>query len=171
MSSSITKKFSVNVKRYDPYRNFKFRIKWDGKYVAGVSKVTALKKTTEVVEFRQGGDSSVVHKLPGKTKYEAITIEAGLTHDPTFEEWANLVNNIQGDKAMSLKDFRKEIEIEVLNEQGNIAMKYNVHRCWVSEYQSLPDLDANANAVALVHVKIENEGWEKDPGVVEPTES
>lgn len=169
--SSITKKFSVNVKRYDPYRNFKFRIKWDGKYVAGVSKVTALKKTTEVVEFRQGGDSSVVYKLPGKTKYEAITIEAGLTHDPTFEEWANLVNNIQGDKAMSLKDFRKEIEIEVLNEQGNIAMKYNVHRCWVSEYQSLPDLDANANAVALMHVKIENEGWEKDPGVVEPTES
>lgn len=169
--SSITKKFSVNVKRFDPYKTFKFRIKWDGKYVAGVSKVTALKKTTEVVEFRQGGDSSVVHKLPGKTKYEAITIEAGLTHDPTFEEWANLVNNIQGDKAMSLKDFRKEIEIEVLNEQGNIAMKYNVHRCWVSEYQSLPDLDANANAVALVHVKIENEGWEKDPGVVEPTES
>jgi phage tail-like protein len=169
--SSITKKFSVNVKRYDPYRNFKFRIKWDGKYVAGVSKVTALKKTTEVVEFRQGGDSSVVYKLPGKTKYEAITIEAGLTHDPTFEEWANLVNNIQGDKAMSLKDFRKEIEIEVLNEQGNIAMKYNVHRCWVSEYQSLPDLDANANAVALMHVKIENEGWEKDHGVPEPTES
>ena len=164
-----TQKFSVNATRYDPYRNFKFRIKWDGKYVAGVSKVTALKKTTEVVEFRQGGDSSVVHKLPGKTKYEAITIEAGLTHDPTFEEWANLVNNIQGDKAMSLKDFRKEIEIEVLNEQGNIAMKYNVHRCWVSEYQSLPDLDANANAVALVHVKIENEGWKKDS--VEPTES
>ena len=149
------------MKRYNPYRNFKFRIKWDGKYVAGVSKVTALKKTTEVVEFRQGGDSSVVYKLPGKTKYEAITIEAGLTHDPTFEEWANLVNNIQGDKAMSLKDFRKEIEIRVLNEQGNIAMKYNVHRCWVSEYQSLPDLDANANAVALMHVKIENEGWEK----------
>lgn len=169
--SNVTKKFSVNINRYDPYRNFKFRIKWDGKNVAGVSKVSALKKTTEVVEFREGGNPSVVYKLPGKTKYEPITVEAGLTHDPTFDEWANLVNNPEGDAAMSLKNFRKEIEIELLNEQGNVAMKYNVHRCWVSEYQSLPDLDANANAVAIKHIKIENEGWEKDLQVTEPPES
>ncbi len=43
--------FPVNPTRFDPYKNFKFRIKWDGAYIAGVSKVSALKRTTEVIEF------------------------------------------------------------------------------------------------------------------------
>jgi phage tail-like protein len=168
---SSTTKFSVNVERYDPYRNFKFRIKWDGKYVAGLSKMSALKKTTEVIEFREGGDPSTVHKMPGKTKYEPITLEVGLTHDPTFEQWANLVNNFQGDAIMSLKNFRKPIIIEVLNEQGSVALAYKVYRCWVSEYQALPDMDSNANAVAITNIKLENEGWERDTSVTEPTET
>lgn len=163
-------KFSVNSERYDPYRNFKFKVKWDGQYVAGLSKCGALKKTTEPTDWREGGDPSSSHKLPGKTSYEAITMEAGVTHDTAFEEWANLVNNFQGDASMSLKNFRKNITIEVYNLNGQKVLAYNVYHCWVSEYQALPELDASANAVAIQTIKIENEGWEKDASVPEPEE-
>lgn len=164
--------FSVNTHRFDPYKNFKFRVKWDGKYVAGVSKVGALKRTTEVVEHREGGDPSSSRKSPGRTKYEAITLERGVTHDKEFEQWANKVWDYGAGlgSEVSLKDFRKEIIIEMYNEAGQTVMAYNVHRCWVSEYQAQPDLDANANAVAIQTIKLENEGWERDPAVTEPTE-
>jgi phage tail-like protein len=164
-------KFTVNANRYDPYRNFKFRIKIDNVYVAGLSKCSALKKTTEMVEWREGGDPSTTHKLPGKTKYDAITLTAGVTHDPTFENWANLVNNFKGDAAMSLKNFRKNIIIDVYNEQDAVVLSYNVFNCWVSEYQALPELDASANAVMIQTIKLENEGWERDTSVTEPTET
>ncbi len=165
-------KFSVNASRFDPYRNFKFKIKWDGQYVAGLSKCSALKKTTEVTDWREGGDPSVSRKLPGKTSYEAITLEAGITHDTAFEEWANLANNFQGDAAMSLKGFRKDaITIDVFNLSGQKILSYNVHRCWVSEYQALPELDASGNAVMIQTIKLENEGWERDTAVTEPTEA
>ena len=164
-------KFTVNPQRYDPYRNFKFKIKVDNMYVAGLNKCSALKKTTEMVEWREGGDPSSSHKLPGKTSYDAVTLEAGVTHDLTFEEWANLVNNFQGDAAMSLKNFRKDIIIDVFNEAGQKAISYNVYRCWVSEYQALPELDASANAVMIQTIKLENEGWERDTSVTEPQES
>lgn len=163
-------KFTVNTHRFDPYRNFKFKVKIDNQYVAGLSKCTALKRTTEVTPWREGGDPSTTRQLPGKTKYEAITLEAGVTHDTTFEDWANLVHNFQGDAAMSLKNFRKDIAIDVFNEAGQKVFSYNVFRCWVSEYQALPDLDAGANAVAIQNVKIENEGWERDRSVTEPAE-
>lgn len=164
--------FTVNAKRVDPYKNFKFRVKWDGRYVAGLSKCSALKRTTEVVEHRVGGDPSTSHKSPGRTKYEAITLERGVTHDVAFEQWANKVWNYGSGlgSEVSLKDFRKEIIIEVYNEAGQLAIAYKVYRCWVSEYQALPDLDANANAVAIQHLKIENEGWERDYEVTEPEE-
>ena len=139
--------------------------------MAGLSKCSALKKTTEMVEWREAGDPSTTHKLPGKTKYDAITLTAGVTHDTTFEDWANLVNNFQGDAAMSLKNFRKDITIEVYNEAGQLALAYNVFRCWVSEYQALADLDASANAVIIQTIKLENEGWERDRAVTEPTEA
>ncbi len=164
-------KFTVNAQRFDPYRNFKFRIKWDGQYVAGLSKCSALKKTTEMVEWREGGDPSSSRKLPGKTKYDAITLTAGVTHDTAFESWANLVNNFQGDAAMSLKNFRKDIVIDVFNEAGQKAISYKVYRCWVAEYQALPELDAGGNAVMIQTIKLENEGWERDTSVTEPTES
>jgi phage tail-like protein len=164
-------KFTVNSQRYDPYRNFKFKIKIDNIYVAGLSKCSALKKTTEMVEWREGGDPSTTHKLPGKTKYDAVTLTAGVTHDTTFEAWANLVNNFQGDAAMSLKNFRKDIIIDVFNEAGQKALSYKVFRCWVSEYQALPELDASANAVMIQTIKLENEGWERDTSVTEPTEA
>jgi phage tail-like protein len=164
-------KFTVNAQRYDPYRNFKFRIKVDNVYVAGLSKCTALKKSTEMVEWREGGDPSTTHKLPGKTKYEPITLTTGVTHDTTFEDWANLVNNFQGDSAMSLKNFRKNITIDVFNEADQKVLSYNLYRCWVSEYEALPDLDASANAVMIQTIKLENEGWERDKSVAEPTET
>lgn len=164
-------KFTVNAQRFDPYRNFKFKIKWDGQYVAGLSKCSALKKTTEMVEWREGGDPSSTHKLPGKTKYEAITLTAGVTHDTAFETWANLVNNYQGDAAMSLKNFRKDVVIDVFNEAGQKAISYKVYRCWVAEYQALPELDAGGNAVMIQTIKLENEGWERDTSVTEPTET
>jgi len=163
-------KFTVNTHRFDPYRNFKFKVKVDNQYVAGLSKCSSLKRTTEVTPWREGGDPSTTRQLPGKTKYEAITLEAGVTHDTTFEDWANLVHNFQGDAAGSLKNFRKDIAIDVFNEAGQKVFSYNVFRCWVSEYQALPDLDAGANAVAIQTIKLENEGWERDKSVTEPTE-
>jgi phage tail-like protein len=164
--------FSVNATRFDPYKNFKFRVKWDGRYVAGISKVSALKRTTEVVEHREGGDPSTSRKSPGRTKYEAITLERGVTHDVEFERWANKVWNFGSGLGaeVSLKDFRKDVLIEIYNEAGQLALAYKVFRCWVSEYQSLPDLDANANAVAIQHIKLENEGIERDYEVPEPAE-
>ena len=141
--------FSVNAQRFDPYKNFKFRVKWDGKYVAGVSKVSALKRTTEVVKHREGGDPSSSRKSPGRTEYEAITLERGVTHDKEFEQWANKVWNFGSGLGaeVSLKDFRKDLIIEVYNEAGPAGIAYKIFRCWVSEFQSLADLDANANAV------------------------
>jgi phage tail-like protein len=164
--------FSVNTNRFDPYKNFKFRVKWDGQYVAGVSKVGGLKRTTEVVKHREGGDPSSTRKSPGRTEYEAITLERGVTHDVEFERWANKVWNFQGGSGteVSLKDFRKDLIIEVYNEADQKVIAYNVYRCWVSEFQALPDLDANANAVAIQHIKLENEGWDRDLSVTEPTE-
>jgi len=164
--------FSVNPTRFDPYKNFKFRVKWDGRYVAGVSKVGALKRTTEVVKHRDGGDPSTSRKSVGRTEYDAITLERGVTHDLEFLKWANKVWNFGAGLGaeVSLRDFRKDVIIEVYNEAGQLAIAYNVFRCWVSEYQALPDLDANANAVAIEHIKLENEGWERDAAVVEPTE-
>ncbi len=164
--------FSVNAQRFDPYKNFKFRVKWDGRYVAGVSKVTALKRTTEVVSHREGGDPSSSRKSPGRTEYEAVTLERGVTHDTEFEKWANKVWNWGSNlgSEVSLQDFRKDVILEVYNEAGQLAIAYKIYRCWVSEYQPLPDLDANANAVAIQTLKLENEGWERDYDVTEPTE-
>ncbi len=164
--------FSVNTQRLDPYKNFKFRLKWDGKYVFGCSKLSGLKRSTEVVEHRAGGDPSTSHKSPGRTKYEALTLERGLTQDVEFRTWAGLVWNFGGalGSEVSLANFRKNIYIEFYNEAGQLAMAYKVYRCWVSEYQALPDLDANANAVAIEHIKIEHEGFERDMGVTEVQE-
>jgi len=164
--------FTVNAQRFDPYKNFKFRIKWDGKYVAGISKMGALKRTTEVVKHREGGDPSSSRKSPGRSEYEAITLERGVTHDTEFEKWANKVWNFGAGLGaeVSLKDFRKDIIIEVYNEDGQLAIAYKVYRCWVSEFQSQADLDANANAVLIQTIKLENEGWERDLETPEPTE-
>jgi phage tail-like protein len=164
--------FAVNTQRFDPYKNFKFRVKWDGKYVAGISKVSAFKRTTELVEHREGGDPSSSRKSPGRTKYEAITLERGVTHDPEFEKWANKVWNFGSGLGaeVSLKDFRKDIIIEIYNEAGQLALAYKVFRCWVSEFQASADLDANANAVLIQNIKLENEGWERDVEVPEPAE-
>ena len=164
--------FPANAHRFDPYRTFKFQVLIDGQAVAGLRKMGALKKTTEVVDWRTAGDPSHERKLPGGTKYEAVTLEQGLTHDPVFEQWANLVNNIDGDAAMSLKDFRKDIVINVLNLQGNVAISYKLRRAWVSEYSALPESDAGSmNAVGIQSIMLQHEGWERDEAVAEPTES
>lgn len=164
--------FTVNPQRFDPYKNFKFRVKWDNRYVAGVSKVGALSRTTEVVRHREGGDPSTTRKSPGKSDFNAITLERGVTHDKEFANWANKVWRIGAGLGaeVSLKDFRKDLIIEVYNEAGQLALAYKVYRCWVSEFQALPDLDANGNGVALEHIKLENEGWEQDLEVTEPQE-
>lgn len=164
--------FTVNAQRFDPYLNFKFRVKWDGVYVAGVSKVSGLKRTTEVVTHREGGDPSTLRKSPGKTTYDSVTLERGVTYAPEFEQWANKVWNFGAGLGaeVSLKDFRKDILLELYNEAGQLALAYRLYRCWVSEYQAMPDLDASANAVAIQHIKIELEGWERDTSVTEPKE-
>ena len=164
--------FPANAHRHDPYRTFKFQVLIDGLAVAGLKKMGALKKTTEAVDWRTGGDPSHVRKMPGVTKFDPITLEQGLTHDPVFEEWANLVNNIDGDAGMSLVNFRKDIVINVLNLQGTVAISYQVRRAWVSEYQALPDFDAGTtNTVGIQTIKLEHEGWDRDEAAAEPTES
>jgi phage tail-like protein len=164
--------FTVNALRFDPYKNFKFRVKWDGRYVAGVSKVGALKRTTEVVTHRDGADPSSSRKSPGRSEYDAIMLERGVTHDLEFEQWANKVWNFGSGLGAetSLKDFRKDITLEVYNEAGQLVIAYKIFRCWVSEYQSFSESDANANAVAIQTIKLENEGWERDYDVAEPSE-
>jgi phage tail-like protein len=164
--------FSVNTHRFDPYKNFKFCIKWDGRCVAGVSKVSALKRSTEVIEHREGGDPSTSRKSPGRTTYEAITLERGVTHDPEFENWANKVWNTGAGLGaeVSLKDFRKDVLLEVYNEAGQVVLAYKIYRCWVSEFQAQADLDANANVILIQTLKLENEGWERDLDVTEPAE-
>jgi phage tail-like protein len=162
--------FVVNANRVDPYKNFKFRVSWDGRMVLGVSKVSALKRTTEVVKHRSGGENSYDHKSPGRTSYDAVTMERGLTHDVDFEKWANQVHTLDGDPAMDLAGYKKDLTLEVMNEKGQVALRYFLFRCWVSEFQAMPDLDANANAIAIEHLKIELEGWQRDLGTSEPKE-
>jgi phage tail-like protein len=164
--------FSVNTHRFDPYKNFKFRVKWDGRYVAGISKVSALSRSTEVISHREGGDPSTSRKSPGRTEYEAITLERGVTHDPDFEAWASLVWNYGAGLGaeVALASFRKDIILDFFNEAGQLAISYRIHRCWVSEFQALPELDANGDAVAIEPLKLENEGWERDTDVSEPSE-
>src|SRR6266516_7690207 len=172
-------KFTVNAARFDPYKNFKFRVKWGANgYVAGVSKVSALKRTTEMVEHREGGDPSSSHKSPGRTKYEAITMERGVTHDPEFEKWANKVWDFanaqaapdQRTRETSLKDFRKDLILDLFNEAGQRVLSYKIYRAWVSEFSAQADLDANANAILIQSIKVEHEGWERDQEATEPTE-
>jgi phage tail-like protein len=163
--------FVVNATRVDPYKNFKFRVLWDGKVVLGVSKVSTLKRTTEVVKHRSGGENSYDHKSPGRSSYEGVTMERGVTHDVEFEKWANAVQSYAGDTAMDLAGYKKDLTLEVLNEKSQVALRYFLYRCWVSEFVTLPDLDANANAVALEHIKIELEGWVRDVDTPEPNEA
>jgi phage tail-like protein len=164
--------FTVNPKRFDPYKNFKFRVKWDGKYVAGVSKISGLRSTTEVIHHREGGDPSSSRKSPGLTEFAPITLERGVTRDPEFENWANKVWSLGASRGaeVSLKDFRKDIILELYNEAGQLVLAYKIYRCWVSEFGILPDLDANANAITIEHITLENEGWERDVAVKEPVE-
>jgi phage tail-like protein len=164
--------FSVNATRFDPYKNFKFRVKWDGREVAGITRVSGLRRRTDVIEHREGGDPSTSRKSPGRTKYEPIALERGVTHDSAFEDWANKVWRLGASGSeVSLKDFRKDVTIELYNEAGQLVIAYRVYRCWVSEFQALPDLDAGVSAVAIQSITLENEGWERDTAVVEPKET
>jgi phage tail-like protein len=165
--------FSVNATRFDPYKNFKFRVKWDNRYVAGITRVSALRRVTEVIEHREGGDPSTSRKSPGRTRFEPIVLERGVTHDTEFEAWANKVWQLGAGlgSESSLKDFRKDIGIELYNEAGQLVIAYRVYRCWVSEFQALPDLDGNLSSVAIQSITLQNEGWERDEAVVEPEES
>lgn len=167
----MAKGFVKNAKRVDPYKNFKFRLLWDDKPVMGISKVGALKRTTEVVKHRDGGDNSTDHKSPGRTTYDAITVERGITHDPEFEAWANKVHPYSGDTAMDLAAYKKNLTLEMMNEKGHVVYRYFLYDCWVSEYTAMPELNANANAVAIESLKIELEGWDRDKDTKEPNEA
>jgi phage tail-like protein len=166
--------FPANPTRLDPYPNFKWGVRFGDSpdYVAGVSKVSALRRTTEVIDHREGGDPSTTRHSPGRTRFEPVTLERGVTQDLEFERWANKVWHFGGGPGAetSLADFRKDVILDLFNEAGQKVLSYKLYRCWVSEYQSLPDLDANANAVAIQHIKLENEGWERDVDVLEPVE-
>jgi phage tail-like protein len=161
--------FTVNPTRFDPYKTHMFRVKWDGVYVAGLSKMSALKRSTAPVTHRVGGDPSHDRKSPGLTTYDAVTLERGVTHDVAFEAWANKVSSL-AQPGISLADFRKDLIVDVFNEANQNVISYHLFRCWVSEYQALPGLDASTSAVAIQTIKLEMEGWERDVSVTEPAE-
>lgn len=163
--------FPVNTNRHDPYKIHKFRVKWDAAYIPGIIRVSPLLRTTEAVEFREGSAPNTTRVAPGQTMFAPVKIERGLSHDHAFEQWANMVNNLEGDAAMSLAHYRKDVVIELLNMQGSLVMAYKLYRCWVSEYQALPELDAGANCIAIESIVLEHEGWERDLDVTEPTET
>ena len=159
-----------NIGRKDPYKNFKFRISLDGKPVLGVSKVGTIKRTTEVIKHRDGNDPSFDTKSPGRTTYDPITLERGITHDSEFEKWARTIHSFGGDVKMDLASYKRELILEIINKKGNVVHRYFLHKAWVSEYTALPDLDANANAIAIESLKIEIEGFAHDPITKEPNE-
>jgi phage tail-like protein len=168
----VGKPFTVNINRFDPYKNYRFLVYLGDSVaaVAGVSKVTGIKRSSDVIDYREGGNAIILKGI-GRTKYEAITLERGVTHDPDFEDWANASQQLdKGSPKSSLGKLRKTVRIVLQNEAGQPVQQYTVHRCWVSEYQALPDLDAGGNAVALEHIKLEHEGWERDTTVGEPDE-
>ena len=162
--------FSVNTKRFDPYRSFLFQVVMDGKTVAGVSKVGALSRTTEVVSHRPGNAISHQYHSPGLTTHEPIVLERGVTFDATFQDWANEVYSPEGLGGVSLKNFRKDILVTLMNLQGVPVRSYKVYRCWPSAYVALPELSSNDNAVAIQSLTLQNEGWELDEAVVETAE-
>ncbi len=171
-NSDLVSQFSVNPQRFDPYKDFKFRVKWDNRYVAGVSRVSELRRVTEVVTHREGGDPSSSRKSPGRTEYDAITLERGVTQDVEFEQWANQTWQLGAalGSEVSLQDFRKNVILDFYNEAGQLVIAYHIYRCWVSEYVALPGLDANHAAIAIQRITLQNEGWERDVSVVEPEE-
>ena len=165
--------FSVNTDRFDPYKSYRFQIFFglSTTPVAAVSKVTGLKRSSDVIEYKEGGNPVIVKGM-GRTKYEPITLERGVTQDSSFLDWADAVQRLDnGHPINSLANLRREVHIKLMNENGQAVQAYVVHRCWVSEFQALPDLDAGASAIALEHIKLENEGWEKDPIVTEVKET
>ena len=168
-----TTPFTVNPMRFDPYKQYKYRVKWDGRYISGISSVSGLKRRTEVITHREGGDPSIVRRSPGLTTYEPIVLQRGRTHDTAFEEWANKVWNFGAGLGaeVSLQDFRKDIIIELYNEAGQLVMAFKVYRCWPSEYVGLSSFNANYTSVAIESITLQHEGWERDYEVTEPTES
>lgn len=165
--------FPVNTHRRQPYANFKFRVKWDGRAVAGVSKISALKRTSDVIRHRSGADSNVEHRSPGRSHYEPITLERGVTHDPAFEEWASRIQQVGTGTGNEVKlaDYRKNVIIELSNEAGQVVMAYLLYGCWVSEFKALPKLDANGKSqVAIQKLVLQVEGWERDRDITEPAE-
>ena len=165
--------FPANINRFDPYKTYRFLVYFAKSTtpVAAVSKVSGLKRSSDVIEYKEAGNAVILKGL-GRTKYEPVTLERGVTQDHDFEAWANYAQVLDhGAASTSLAHLRREIIITLLNEEAQPVLRWILHRCWVSEYQAIPDLDAGANAVAIEHIKIENEGWERDLTLAEPTET
>jgi phage tail-like protein len=167
------KPFSVNTNRFDPYKAYRFLVYFatSTSPVAAVSKISSLKRSSDVIDYKEGGNAIILKGL-GRTKYEPITLERGVTYDTDFQDWADATQKLDsGVPTTSLLNLRREIRIELLNEEGQSVYRYLVHRCWVSEYQALPDLDAGGTGIALEHIKLENEGWERDATLTEQAET
>ena len=154
-ATALAQAYGANAPRIDPYQNFKFRVKWDGRYVAGVSHVSALRRTTDIVEYREGGGDTLPRRIPGATRYDPITLHRGVTYDREFETWAN--GSAGGGARVPLK----EVVIELFDEGGQMFSSYKAWGCWVSQYQALPDLDITGSAVLIEALRLECEGWQR----------
>ena len=161
--------FTVNPRRRDPYKATRFEVVWEGRRIAGVIRVSGLRRVTRVVDYRDGDDPSVTRPAPGSTDYKPIILERAITHDTAFEEWANKVVSA-GTAGTSLADFRRDVSIALLNEAGQAVIAYKLYGCWPSEYQALPDLDAHGDEVAVEQLVLQFDAWERDQEVQEPVE-
>jgi phage tail-like protein len=159
--------FAANPARADPYKDFKFRVRWGAnEYVAGVSKVSALTRTAERVEPRERRDPRPGHELPSRTEYEPITLERGVTYDLEFEQWATRASAFvdspapegRPERDASQNEFRRNLTIDVFDEVGQKVMSYEVHRAWVSEFTAQADLATGAKAILIQSIRIEHEG-------------
>jgi phage tail-like protein len=151
---------------YDPYRKFKFLVKWNNAVVMAVHKVSSITKSIDPIDWRTGGDSNFSAKVPGLTKWEPITLERGLSADTAFQEWMVLVNKytkagLGADEAVHA--FRKNLNIEMYSLQNELVMTINVYNAWPSKL-TIADFDAKANELAIEHMELQNEGWDLTPG-------
>lgn len=137
--------------RKDPYRNFRYLIEIDGIAQAGFSEATIPDTSQDPIEYREGGETMTVRKLPGLVKYGNISLKWGMTDSVELYNWRKLVE--QG----KMQDARRNIAIVLLDEEGSPAARWEFTDAWPNKYDA-PDLNAKGTDVAIETLEIVHEG-------------
>ena len=130
----------ANSERNDPYKNFNFLIEIDGIALAGFSECTGLRVEVEVIEYREGGDSSSVRKLPGQSKVSDITLKRGITASKELHDWLDSVRNGVAK--------RKSGAIILLDDARKPVVRWRFSEAFPRKWEG-PNLDAKGNDVAI----------------------